>query len=104
MWFREAGDLERQRIRDVVQAAGGHPYPARHGAVEPVAETQASLTQVVRAGTAHHALAADLRGRLADDAVPLAEAADAGTGVRNRAAELVPEDHRHVHRPGVGVV
>ena len=81
-----------------------HPHVLRHRAVQPVAKTEPRRAEVVPAGPALHALAANLRGGLADDAIAVAEAADAATRLRDGAAELVAEHHRHVDAPRVGVV
>ena len=79
-------------------------HPPGHGPVQAVPEAEPRRAQVVLAGAALHALAANPRGRLADDAVSLAEGADPGARARDSAAELVTEHHRHVHAPGVRVV
>ena len=99
----QAGDLERQRIGNAVQAARRHADPLRHRAVDAVAESLARRTEVVASGPAQHALAADVRRRLADDPVAFLEAAHGAPDPRDRAAELVAEHDRDVHRPGMCV-
>ena len=103
MRLGQAGDIERQRVRHVVEAAGSHAHVAGHRAVDPVAEPLARRAQVVASAPAHQAVAADARRRLADHPIAFAEAADARADCRDGAPELVAEDHRHVHRPRVRV-
>ena len=104
MRLGEAGDVERQRVGDRVQAARRHPHELRHRAVEAVAEPLARRTEVVAAGAAQQAVAADLRRRLADHAVPFTKPAHPRSDLGDRAAELVPEHDRDVHRPRMRVV
>src|SRR6185503_4852926 len=96
--------LERQHVRDVVQAALGHAHELRHGPVRPVAEARALRAEVVFAGPAIEAAPADGGGGLGDDAVALLEAAHAGADARDRPPELVAEHDGHVHRPALLVV
>ena len=85
------------------QRAGTRTH-VRHRAVDTVAEAFSRRAQVVASGSAQHALAADLGGGLADDAIPFAEAANAAAEPGDGAAELVAEDDRNVDRPRMGLV
>src|SRR5215469_10840976 len=88
----------------MVQAARGHSHEIGHRPIKSIPETQTLRTQVVFAGSAVGALAADARRGLRYDAVTLAKPGHAGSQLRNRSCELVSEDHRHVDRPAVRVV
>ena len=70
----QARDVERQRVGNVMQAARRHAHVLRHRAVDAVAEALARRAQVVATGAAHQALAADVGGGLADDAIAFLEA------------------------------
>ena len=100
----QAGQLERQRVGHVVQAARGHFHELGHRAVDAVAEALARRAQVVAAGAAHQARAADHGGGFADHAVAFAEVLNVVTGRGHGAAELVAERDRNVHRPRVRAV
>ena len=103
MRLRQARDVERQRVGDVVQASRRHPHPLRHRAVHAISKALARRTEIVSSGPAQHALAADFRRRFADDPIAFLEAAHGATEPRDRAAELVAEHDRNVHGPGVCV-
>src|SRR5436309_2833020 len=102
--FGERGLLERDRIREVVEAARRRLHKFRHGAVHAVAESQALGAKVVLSGPAVKTLAADARRGLRSDAISFPEATDRFAHAGNDAAKLVSQDHRHVDRPTVRVV
>jgi len=64
MRLRQAGEPERQRVGNSMQAAGGHPDIRCHRAVDPIAEPFATRAEVVPAGPAQQAFAAQLMERL----------------------------------------
>ena len=86
-----------------MQAAPRHADPPRHRTVHAVAEALAGRTQLVAAGPAHQARAADARGRFAHHAVAFAHALHRLARPGDRPAELVTEHDRNVHFPGMRV-
>ena len=96
--------LERQRAGDVMKTPGGHSDVRRHRAVDAVAESPPVRTQVVSAGAAQDALAADFGSGLADDAVAFVKMPDAASGPGDGPGELMTEHDGHVDRPRMRVV
>src|SRR5262249_8948353 len=99
----ETRDLERERVRDLVQTARRHAHASRHCAVDAIAKSFSPRAQVVPAGPAEQTVAADPRSGLAYHPVSLSKSANRATHLRNGAAELVTEHDRDIHRPRVRI-
>ena len=92
-----------KRVGNVMQAARGHAHVLRHRTVHAITKAFARGAEVVATCAAQHARAADLRRRFADHAIAFAKAGNTAADTGHGAAKLVPEDHRDIDRPRMGV-
>ena len=97
----ERSFLQRQQVRNVMQAAGRNLDVAGHGAVHAVAEAEPLGIEVVQAAANVGRVGRQLRSGFAHHAVAFLEAGHTAASLGNRAGKLMAEDDGEVHLPAL---